>query len=408
VNASIILNSLWSNVFKASFPSFINYAKIRAGYAKAGNSIGPYALIPYFSITRDPRGIPTLSSPKIKPDPDILPELVRSEEAGFELRLFKNRIGFDFTVYKKNAFNQIIVLPDPIAFAQGYTGGAYSNAGNLQNSGYEFVFTANPLRMKSGLNWDLTVNFNHNVNKVIKLHPDLPQYALQSTENSRAIFITATEGQLYGNLLGRAFVYNDKGRMIVDDDGTPKVSGNKDQYLGNFQPKYLMGILNSLSYKGFSLGFLIDIRHGGQFYSQTLAYMYANGNAKGTLPYREGGLVVNGVHADGTENTTTINAETYWGKVAGAQPVGSLFTYDASNVRLREATLGYTIPPKLLARTPVRGIRVDLVGRNLWLIKSHIPGVDPESAFNTTNAQGWENGAYPSVRSYGVNLKIDF
>jgi hypothetical protein len=136
--------------------------------------------------------------------------------------------------------------------------------------------------------------------------------------------------------------------------------------------------------------------------------MYANGNAKGTLPYREGGWVLDGVKADGSKNTVAIDAQTYWGKVAGAQPVGSLFTYDASNVRLREATLGYTIPPKVFAKTPVRGIRIDLVGRNLWLIKSHIPGVDPESAFNTTNAQGWENGAYPSIRSYGVNLKIDF
>ena len=208
-------------------------------------------------------------------------------------------------------------------------------------------------------------------------------------------------------MYGRDFARDAQGRILVENDGTPRGSEKKDVLLGNFQPKFLMGIVNSFSFKGINLGFLIDIRHGGEFYSQTLAYTHANGNATGTLPFREGGLIVDGVKDDGTKNAVAINAQTYWGKVAGAEPFASLFTYDASNIRLREVTVGYALPSKMLSKTPIKGIRFDLVGRNLWLIDSKIPGVDPESAFSTTNSQGWENGAYPSVRSFGFNLKID-
>jgi hypothetical protein len=94
--------------------------------------------------------------------------------------------------------------------------------------------------------------------------------------------------------------------------------------------------------------------------------------------------------------------------VAGAEPVTSLFIYDASNVRLREVVFGYNIPNKVWGKFPVRNVFFGLVGRNLWLISSHIPGIDPESSFTTTNAQGWENGSYPSTTSYGANLRIEF
>jgi hypothetical protein len=317
----------------------------------------------------------------------------------------KNRIGIDFAYYKKNAYNQILSLPVPPA--TGYSN-KIVNAGNVQNQGYEFIINANILRAESGLNWDILVNYNHNVNKVLELHPETKVYLLQSDEASRAIRIAANEGQPFGNLYGRDFARNTKGEIIVETDGTPRKSEDKNVLLGNYQPTYTMGISNSLSYKGVIVTFLIDMRKGGEFYSQTLAYMHAAGNAAGTLPNREGGLIVQGVHEDGSKNTTAITSQQYWTKVAGAEPVASLFIYDASNTRLREATLGYSIPNSLLGKLPVRNITLSIVGRNLWLIKSHIPGIDPESSFTTTSAQGWENGSYPSTRSVGFNLKLEF
>ena len=404
-SGSLIVNDFLQKTFNTSLPDFISFFKIRGGYAQAGNTIAPYSLDPSFSISRGVFNAIITSPPSTLVNPDILPEIVKSQEYGVDLRFIKNRIGIDFTYYKKNAYNQILSLPVPPA--TGFSN-KIVNAGNVQNTGYEFIINANAIRAKSGLNWDILINYNHNVNKVLQLHPETKVYLLQSDVASRAIRIAANEGEPFGNLYGRDFARNANGEVIVELDGTPRKSENKNTLLGNYQPKYTMGISNSISYKGIVLGFLIDIRKGGQFYSQTLAYMHAAGTAAGTVPNREGGLIVQGVKPDNSKNTTAITSQQYWSKVAGAEPVASLFIYDASNTRLREVTLGYSIPNNLIGKLPVRNITLSLVGRNLWLIKSDIPGIDPESSFTTTSAQGWENGSYPSTRSLGVNLKLEF
>ena len=404
-SGSLVISDLLKNSFNTSLPNFISFFKIRGGYAQAGNTIAPYSLDPSYSISRGVFNAIITSPPSTLVNPNILPEIIKSQEYGVDLRFIKNRIGIDFTYYKKNAYNQILTLPVPPA--TGFSN-KIVNAGNVQNKGYEFVINANIIKAKSGINWDVLINYNHNTNKVLELHPETKIYLLQSDVASRAIRIAANEGEPFGNIYGRDFARNATGEIIVELDGTPRKSENKNTLLGNYQPKYTMGISNSVSYKGIAFGFLIDIRKGGQFYSQTLAYMHAAGNAAGTIPNREGGLIVPGVKPDNTKNTTAINAQQYWAKVAGAEPVASLFIYDASNTRLREVTLGYSIPNSLLGKLPVRNVTVSFVGRNLWLIKSHIPGIDPESSFTTTNAQGWENGAYPSTRSLGFNLKLEF
>jgi len=404
-SGSLIVNDFIEKTFHSQLPTVISYFKLRGAYAQAGNTIAPYFLEPSYQIGRGFLDAIIATPPSTRVNPDILPEIVKSQEYGFDLRLLKSRIGLDFTYYKKNAFNQILFLPVPPA--TGYSL-KIVNAGNVQNNGFEFVLDATPLKSTSGINWNIQVNFNKNKNKVIKLHPETKQYLLQGDVTSRAIRIAANEGEPFGNLYGRDFERDAQGNVIVETDGTPRKSENKNVLLGNYQPKYTMGIQNSFTFKGISLGFLIDIRQGGKFYSQTLAYTHAAGTAKGTLPFREGGLIVDGVTASGQKNTTAITAQQYWDKVAGAEPVASLFTYDASNTRLREATLGYSLPQSLFGKVPVRNVVISLVGRNLWLIKSHIPGVDPESSFTTTNAQGWENAAYPSTRSIGFNLKFEF
>jgi TonB-linked SusC/RagA family outer membrane protein len=404
-SGSVIISDLLKNEFNTNLPSFISFFKIRGGYAKAGNTIQPYKLYESYVITRGFFDAITTTPPTTLVNAGILPEIVKSQEYGVDLRFLKNRIGIDFTYYKKNAYNQIISLKVPAATGYNYK---IINAGNLQNKGFEFIVNGSILRSATGLNWDVIINYNHNVNKVVELHPDIKSFPLQGDEQSRAIRILANEGEIYGNMYGRDFARTASGEIMVDTSGLPIKSENKNVFLGNYQPKYTMGISNTFSYKGLSLGFLIDIRGGGQFYSQTMAYMFANGNAKGTLANREGGLIVQGVRPDNSKNTKAITAQQYWNTVSGAEPVASLFIYDASNTRLREATLGYTIPNKILGKIPVRNVTLSLVGRNLWLIKSHIPGIDPESSFSTTNSQGIENGNYPSTRTLGVNLKLEF
>ena len=407
VSFSAIVSDFWSDLFKSNLPEFITFAKLRAAYAEAGSvTISPYQLTPTFDISRGYGDLNILvtSPPRVLVDPNIKPGLVKSQEYGVELRFLKNRLGLDFTYYTKDGVNQILFLPLP--GATGFST-AVINAGKIRNKGYEFTISGSPIRTEN-LEWKIAINYNHNENRVLKLDPRQKTYALQGDIQSRAIRIMANEGEDYGNIYGRDFAKDDKGNIIVETDGTPRKSESKNVLLGNFQAKYTAGIENTLTYKNINFSFLIDIRKGGKFYSQSQAYMHSAGTSKETLANREGGLVVNGVLAAGGVNTKAITAQQYWDKVSGAEPVASLFIYDASNVRLREVVLGYNVPNKIWGKIPVRNVSVNLVGRNLWLISSHIPGIDPESSFSTTNAQGWENGAYPSTRSYGASVKVEF
>jgi len=394
-------------------PNAISFAKIRGGYASTGNTIDAFSLVQTYTIGPGFNNAIT-ASPSVSPltgtavllDPNVVPEKVNSFEVGTDLRFLENRIGVEFAYYSRNTTNQIIPLK-----VSGATGYPFKiiNAGNVTNKGFEFVINATPVKTSAGFQWDLSVNFNRNVNQVEKLIEGNKRYLLQSDVSSRAVRIVADEGKPMGDIYGRDFSRDDNGNIEVDANGVPVKATEKNTYLGNYQPKFTMGIVNTVSYKNLSLGFLIDMRSGGKFYSQSLAYMYANGNAAGTLENREETFLVDGVNAfDGTTNTTPVTAQQYWTAVGGAEPVASLFIYDATNVRLRELTLTYNFPGSIVSKTPFSKLSIGFVGRNLWLIKSHIPGIDPESSFTTTNAQGWENSAFPSYKTYGFNLNLGF
>lgn len=393
-------------------PSVVSYAKIRGGYASTGNTIDPFSLITTYdigpgfnnAITATMSNSP-ITGTRVLFDPNVVPEKVNSFEVGADLKFWENRLGIELAYYNRSTTNQIIPI-----FTSGATGWPFKiiNAGNVTNKGFEFVINASPVRTTSGFSWDIGVNFNRNVNKLEKLIDGTTRFLLQSDVSSRAVRIVADEGEPMGDIYGRDFERDDNGNIVVDANGVPVKGNDKNTFLGNYQPKYTMGIVNTLSYKNLSLGFLIDMRVGGKFYSQSLAYMHQAGTAEGTIPFREGGMIVDGVYGDGSPNTTPITAQQYWSAVAGAEPVASLFIYDATNIRLRELTLSFNFPSAIVNKTPFSKLSIGFVGRNLWLIKSEIPGVDPESSFTTTNAQGWENAAYPSYRSFGFNLNLGF
>jgi TonB-linked SusC/RagA family outer membrane protein len=398
VSASAIISDM------VQLPTVISYFKVRGGFAQTGNTVDPYQLSYTFAVAPAFNNAQTAHAPDDLLNPDILPEKVNSIEIGTDIKLWNNRLGLEFAYYDKSTTNQIVKLP-----LLGGTGfkTRYINAGNVTNKGFEFVINGSPVKTSS-FEWNIAVNYNHNVNKVEKLVEGFNRYFLQSDVNSRAVRVVADEGKPMGDLYGRDFKRDSKGNIVVDANGVPEKAAEKNSYLGNYQPKYTAGIINSLSYKGITLGFLIDMRMGGKIYSQSLASMHANGNAAGTLAYREGGMIVNGVNEDGSKNTKAITSQQYWQAVAGVESVASQFIYDASNVRLREATLSYSLPANMISKTPFSKVSIGFVGRNLWLISSHIPGVDPESTFSVTNSQGIENSAYPSYRSYGFNLNLGF
>ena len=177
----------------------------------------------------------------------------------------------------------------------------------------------------------------------------------------------------------------------------------------------MLGLTNTFAYKGVSLAFLIDARIGGKMFSGTLADMQASGTSSLTVVNgSRDNIVADGVVVSGTgyvQNTTGVTPQLYWDRVAGSGNLGitEANIYDASNIRLRNVQLNYDFPSKLLAKTAIQKAKIGVSCNNVWMIKSHMNGLDPESVFATgTNAVGFENGGAPTTRTFLVNLALSF
>lgn len=223
--------------------------------------------------------------------------------------------------------------------------------------------------------------------------------------------IVATEGSTYGDLYGRAYQRDEQGRKIIDENGLPLLESDMNTQIGNYMPKWTGSMINSFTYKNLSFSFMLDMRYGGDIFVNSLARGSQYGTTELSLQGRDewyagtGGIVVDGVTADGKQNTVAANPQAYWDRVSRA---GEEFVYDGTNLRLRELTVGYMFPNKILAKTPFTNLKLSFVGRNLWLIKNNIPGYDPESSYSTGNGQGIEYASLPSMRSFGFNLNVSF
>ena len=199
-------------------------------------------------------------------------------------------------------------------------------------------------------------------------------------------------------------------------------TSNPDQVIGIAQPRWTGGISNNLSYKGFNLGFLLDASIGGDVYSLDMHYGQGTGLPDYTAGLNElgnevrspvdegGGILADGVLADGTPNTKRAPADFYggyyyWGNAA--RNPGALTVYDASFVKLREASLSYRLPSNLINKF-AQNITISVVGRNLWIIHKNVPFADPESGLGAGNAQGYLSGSYPTVRSVGFRVQLGF
>lgn len=399
-----------------NLPSWISYGKLRASYAAVGNSLPPYQLYNTYSIGKDPVGHTTASRRSVLYDANVRSELIKAYEAGAEVRFFNNRIGIDAVWYKSNATRQLIDLPmDPLS---GYTSRKI-NAGDIQNTGIELMADAAILSNSNGVNWHLTVNYSTNNNTIEELADSVETYSLGGYDDLQVL---ALVGGNYGEIYGTRFMRVDDpsspyhGQKIVDATGLPQRDPEIVK-LGSQQASALLGFTNSFEYKGIGLSFLVDARFGGKIFSGTNAEMQQNGTAAATVVNgaRED-IVVDGVVFDpesGTysENTTAISPEDYWTAVAGVGNLGisEANLYDASNVRLRNVQLSYSFPGKMLDRTPFQRIKVGVSCNNVWLISSHLNGVDPESVYATgTNAVGFENASPPTTRTFLFNLSLGF
>lgn len=395
VGVAAVLTSLFD------LPQAISFAKIRGSYALTGNDAAPYLLAQTYSyiaggntgyIVRD----------NIKPFPDLKPEMTTAQEVGLEAKFLNNRIGFDLTLYNSNSKNQLFQVP--LSPASGWSF-EYINAGNVRNQGIELTLNLAPLKT-SDFSWNIDLNYARNVNKVIKLSDRLATLTLTSDFMN---FMRAEEGRALGQIYSRGFQRDGQGRIIVGSNGIPLVTSGTTVPLGTSRPSWTGGVTNRFSYKGINFSFLVSGRIGGVVTSFTNAVIYADGVTKETLAGREG-MVVEGVQADGSPNTVETTAEAYWKFVGGRNtPIGEAFTYSASNIRMREMTLGYSLPQNVIGKSPFQNVSLSLVGRNLFFIMNKAKGFDPELVAGSANTTvGLESFSMPATRSVGVNLTLSF
>ncbi len=414
VSLSYVFSDMLTNM-GTTLPGWFSFGKLRASYAQVGNDLAPYQLYNTFNIGKDPNGNTTAGRNSVLLDPNVRSELIKSFEIGTEMRFAQGRIGLDFSYYKTNATRQLIDLP--MDALSGYTAKKV-NAGDIQNTGFELVIDGKVLGKPNGLNWNTSFNFSRNNNTVEALSEGVSKYNLGGFDD---VAVLAVVGEKYGEIYGTKYsrvkdpaspFYN---QLLLNGNGVP-TRDPEIVKLGNQQATALIGFTNSFEYKGIGLSFLVDARLGGEIFSATQVAMQAAGTAAVTAPngLREN-FVVPGVVSNGAggyvANTKAVSQQEYWLAVATANNLGisEANIYDATNIRLRNVQLSYSLPRKLLANSPVKSAKIGVSANNVWMIKSHMRGIDPESVYATnSNATGFENAGLPTMRTFLINLGLGF
>ena len=375
----------------------LTFGKFRAGWAQVGNDTDPYNLYTVYAPVTNFGSDPMFTVPNVRNNPDLKPERTTSYEFGLELGFFDKRLGLDVTYYNSRTEDQIINIPTTPA--TGYST-VFINAGEMKNYGVELTLNGAPI-VTEEFRWDITVNWARNRNEVVELAEGVSTYRFAS------LFGGAVEARLdepYGAIVGRGFVYDDNGQKMINPDGT-FMTTSEDVYLGSFLPDWTGGITNSFSYKGIRLNVLIGGQRGGSIYSVSNMFGKYSGLYEETVEgeIREKGLIFEGVREDGTPNDVVITAQSAF---ASLFRLHEAFVYDASFIKLREASLVYRLPQSILDQTPFNNVDVGVVGRNLAFLYKEIPHIDPETTTNAGNIQGIEGGAVPTTRSWGFSLRF--
>lgn len=409
--------------------NWLSYGKVRISYAEVGNGGDPYKTQNFYSF-----GTPFGSNPQaaigtIQNNATLKPERSKSKEGGLEMQFFNSRLGFDFTYYENKTANQL--LPVALSTATGYNS-AYINSGSLQNKGIELTVNGTPVQSKL-ITWKIGVNFTKNKNKVIDLYTDAsgqPAQNLLIQSFQGGVSLNATLNHPYGDIRGTAYtdvngnpyIKKDGGRVVDqegDNAGYYKQSGATTT-IGNINPDWIGGVTNSVRVQNFTLSFLIDVRKGGDVFSldtyygmDTGLYPETVGNNDLGKPSRNlisdgGGVIVQGITPAGAKNAIRVenNATGLYGYEHN--PAAG-FVYDASYVKLREASIAYAFPQSVISKWgPVKGVDLALSGRNLWIIHKNVPYSDPEETLSAGNLQGYQSGAFPTARMFTLNLKVRF
>ncbi|WP_162852494.1 SusC/RagA family TonB-linked outer membrane protein [Dinghuibacter silviterrae] len=383
-------------------PSFINFAKLRASLSQVGNAPSPYLSNPVYTISGN-----TLQTYTTEPFTTLKPELTTSFEAGIDLHFIHDQFGLSATYYNANTSNQLFGVSWPAA--TGFSG-YYVNAGKVRNEGVEATLGWYGGRI-GALSWSPSIAFSLNRNKILRMLPPFTDPVTGKLTSEDSLVAASSGGyemvlakggttqDIYANGLEK----NANGTYVTDANGLPIVDNTHFTKVGRATPDFNLGFNNVFAYKNFSLSFLIDTRVGGKVVSATQSILDFYGVSKATADARNaGGVMFNG---------KLLTAESYYKAVAGASGGSTgamaLYAYDATNVRLREVSFGYTFPGKWFSGK-VERLKLSVVARNLWMIYNKAP-YDPESVASTgTFYQSYDYFNQPSLRNIGINLNVSF
>ncbi|MDR1341716.1 MAG: SusC/RagA family TonB-linked outer membrane protein [Prevotellaceae bacterium] len=397
--------------------SWLSFLKVRGGWAEVGSDADPYQLATTYNIQQAFNGNPIQVSSTTKNNPDIGPERTQSTEVGLEAGFLNNRLSVDLALYNTNSVDQILNVQT--SSASGY---AYQliNAGKINNKGVEVQLNATPVK-RGSFKWDVGLNYAANRSEVVALDDEglLTRYVIGAAGPQ----IVAEVGKRYGAIYGVAYKRNEKGDILVGNNGLP-LRDPTNKILGYFTPDWTGALNNTFSYKNLSLAVLIDASFGASLYSSSAATgvragVYANTvfgrsaefggltwtDANGAT--RDDGVIFQGINENtGQPNDVKISAESYYNASNG---IHERYVYDASYIKLRDISLSYTFDSKVVRKLGLSSLTLAAVAHNLAILyRDKDLNMDPEAALNTGNVQGVEALNRPTTRSFGVNIKLKF
>ena len=394
-------------------PKTISFAKLRASWAQVGNDTNPYQTTGAFVAQTPFNGQPTFSNSDIIANPNLQPERTSSFEVGADIRLFGDQLRLDVSYYNALTKDQIISLP--IGISSGYTQQVV-NGGEVRSKGLEVILGISPV-ISQNLNWNSTLNFSTNRSTV----EDLPQeegrltlaYSRIYDSQNQTVFFQVEEGGRVGDIYGTGYLKNENGDFILTDEGR-YIPNNDLQKLGNYNPDFMLGFNNQFNYKNWNLGFLFDWRQGGIIVSRTKALGNVGGQLAETAFRPESGIIPEGVVNTGTadnpiysQNTVAVSAESYYRQFYDRNHEENN-TYDASFLKLRQVSIGYTFDNINIFDQPA-SLNLSLIGKNLFAITEN-PHFDPEQL--AVQGQGFISGvedmSYATTRSIGFKAGFNF
>ncbi|WP_209332507.1 SusC/RagA family TonB-linked outer membrane protein [Lunatimonas salinarum] len=380
--------------------SFLSFGKLRVGYGQAANDAAPYQLRNVFSnVVPNFGSFPRYTVPLSNPNANLRPERTNEIEVGIEFAVLNNRLSFDVSYYDRTTVDQIFNVPS--SASTGFTSRVL-NAGSMRNHGLEVSVNAQPI-VRGDFSWDLMVNFATFNNEVVELAPGVQNIIAGSTW---AADVRVQEGFPYMSLFGQDFRRNESGQVIVGSNGFPLANSNRE-FLGSTIADFAGGVRNSLRYKGLEFSALVDYQGGGIIHSTSLQWSKYSGMDPVTVEnnVRETGFVVPGVTESGEPNTVSVTPQAYYQTIWS---IASPNVFDASFIKLRELSLAYSLPNSLISKLPIRDVRARLFGRNLAILHSNLPYLDPQGVNGAGNVQGLENAQVPTTRSIGFDISFKF